>query len=459
MSLLQPTSPTASARIADYMDTYAWHELPAHIQAESQRALLNYLACTIGGAATPSMDAAVKGIATLDTAKDTPVAGRDERCGMSSAALLGALSASAHTFDDTHLATITHPTAPVASACLAASYRLSQIGRPVPGTRLLAAIAAGIELQCRLSNAIKAGGTAHMGWYITGLSGGVGTAIATGHLLELDHEAMVSAIGLAATQACGLRATHGSMAIAYVPGLAARSGIDAAFMAQGGFRCSPIALDGRNGLLDVLSGASDATAITESLGSRFELLNNAYKPYPCGIVIHPAIDGCLQLLLKHSIAAEDIDRIVLDTHPDAMKLCWRRLPETELEAQVSLFHWVAAAAVFGSAGLAQGALPAIQDSRVRALQERIEVNVRPELRDTQANVCMAMKDGGRFEINVIDAIGSTRNPMTNEQLAEKFRALANPVIGVDKQETVFATWANLPHENDAAAVLRNMALS
>ena len=454
-----PLPATAATQIADYMASYGWHQLPAHIQTESQRALLNYLGCTIGGAVTPSMDAAIRGMRLLDTAQDVPVAGRKESVGLSNAAVLGALSASAHTFDDTHLATITHPTAPVASACLAAAYRLSQSGQPVSGTRLLAAIAAGIELQCRLSNAIKSGGASHMGWYMTGLSGGVGTAIAIGHLLQLDPRAMISAIGLAATQACGLRATHGSMAIAYVPGLAARHGIDAAFLAQGGFECSSIALDGRNGLLDVLSSTSESEQITDSLGSRFELLNNAYKPYPCGIVIHPAIDGCLQLLREHPIAAEDIDRIVVDVHPDAMKLCWRRLPETELEAQVSLFHWVAAATVFRAAGLTEGALAAVRDSRVRALQERIEVNVLPALRDNQANVRMVMKDGSPLEVHIASAVGSIQNPMTTDHLAAKFRALADPVIGATKQQETFSAWAALPEEQDAAILLRRMALS
>ncbi len=456
-----PTTPmpTASTRIAEYMGMYSWGTLPAQIQSESQRALLNYLGCAIGGAATHSTDVAVRGVKLLDTAKDTPVAGRTERCGLSNAALLGALSASAHTFDDTHLATITHPTAPVASACLATAYRLSRSGRPVSGATLLAAIAAGIELQCRISNAIRAGGTADMGWYITGLSGGIGTAIAVGHLLGLDRDAFVSAIGLAATQACGLRATHGSMAIAYVPGLAARNGVDAAFLAHAGFKCSSIALDGRNGLLQVLASGADSAMITDRLGSHFELLNNAYKPYPCGIVIHPAIDGCLHLANQHPIASEEIDRIVVDVHPDAMALTWRRLPETELDAQVSLFHWVAAATVFRAAGLREGSLQAIQDARVRNLQDRIDVNIDPTLNENQGRVRIALKDGRSFKTEIKDAIGSISNPMTTETLIEKFRALANPVLGATRQEETLRLCMGMPNEADAAVLLISAASS
>ncbi|RTZ41550.1 MmgE/PrpD family protein [Candidimonas sp. SYP-B2681] len=456
-----PITPTitASIRIADFMETYSWEALPTRIQDESQRALLNYLACTIRGAITPSADAAVRGIKSLDTAADTPIAGRTEHCGLSNAALLGALNASAHTFDDTHLATITHPTAPVASACLATAHRLSRTKRPVTGTRLLAAIAAGIELQCRISNAIRSDGTADMGWYITGLSGGIGTAIAVGHLLGLDHESMVSAVGLAATQACGLRATHGSMAIAFVPAVASRNGVDAAFLAEAGLTCSPIAIDGRNGLLQVLSSGADSTMITEGLGSRFELLNNAYKPYPCGIVIHPSIDGCLQIVNEHPIVPEEIDRIAVDVHPDAMTLTWRRLPETELDAQVSLFHWIAAVTVFRAAGIPEGSLRAIEDTRVRDLQNRIDVNIDLTLGDNQARVSMIMKDGRRFSTEVENATGSISNPMTTDQLIEKFRTLADPVLGTARQHETLRLWTDLPQASDAANLLTSTALA
>ncbi len=440
--------------IADYMLSYDWNALPENIQKETKRALLNYLACAIGGAITPTMQAAVSGIKTLDSSDEIPIAGRTERCGISNAALLGAISASAHTFDDTHLATITHPTAPVASACLATAYRLSLVGQHVRGTDLLAAIAIGIEIQCRTSNVIRSGGTAHMGWYITGLSGGVGAAIAVGHLLKLDHEQFVSAIGLAGTQASGLRATHGSMAIAYVPGLAGRSGVDSAYLAKSGFNCSPIVLDGRNGLLEVLGSSGDPATIVQGLGERFELLNNAYKPYPCGIVIHPSIDGCIQLIRQHVIEPENIDQIFLDVHPDAMTLTWRKHPETELDAQVSLFHWVAATLVFKNAGIDEGKIEAVQDKRVRDLQNNIHVNTDKALRENQARVSVLLKDGRRLSTEVSNATGSITNPMTTEQLVQKFNTLARPVIGSEQSAIALERCLNIDQATNSAELLR-----
>src|SRR5690606_30973374 len=104
-------------------------------------------------------------------------------------------SSSAHTYDDTHLSTITHPTGPVASALLAVAGKLAGVGRPVTGRALLAALAVGMELECRTSCAISES-RASLGWYMTGLSGGIGAAAAVGRLLGLPHDRMVSAIGL-----------------------------------------------------------------------------------------------------------------------------------------------------------------------------------------------------------------------------------------------------------------------
>ena len=222
--------------MADYARSATWERFPESVRKQAARAWLNWVACAVGAARMPAVDAAVKG-ALMIAQGDVPILGRPERVGLSDAALLGSLSASAHTFDDTHLSTITHPTGPVASALLACAYRLGEVGLPVSGERLLNALAIGLELECRVSCALAAGNS-HPGWYMTGLSGGIGAAAAVGNLLGLSRDQMVSALGLAATQASGFRATHGSMAITFVPGIAARDGLVAAYMAAADFVCN-----------------------------------------------------------------------------------------------------------------------------------------------------------------------------------------------------------------------------
>ena len=115
----------------------------------------------------------------------------------------------------------------------------------------------------------------------TGLSGGIGAAAAAGRLIGLDHAQLVAALGLAATQLCGLRATHGSMAIAYVPGIAARNGLSAAYLAKAGFTCSDIAIDGRNGLFEVIAPGADVASVTKIfLCAVTEFLCNIQRQQP-----------------------------------------------------------------------------------------------------------------------------------------------------------------------------------
>lgn len=413
--------------VAEFVLGANWEGLPANVRRESARAWLNWVGCAVGGAVTPAMDAAVNGLLSMGGGQ-VPVLGRAERVAMVDSAFLGSLAASAQTYDDTHLATITHPTGPVASALLATAHQLESVGRPVNGDRLLAALAIGIEIECRVSCAIAAGG-GNFGWYMTGLSGGIGAAAAVGRILGLSHEQMVYALGLAASQASGLRAAHGSMAITFIPGTAARDGVVAAYLAAANYSCSDIAIDGKNGLLQVLTGATDGSLISDGLGARFEMLNNAYKPYPCGIVIHPAIDACLHLVREQGVDYRTIARVDLRVHPDALNLCWRKLPDNALDALVSLFHWVGAALVRGAAGVREGEIACVMDPAVRAIQAHSEAVADSTLANNQAVVRVTLADGTTHEWMTRNAIGSVTNPMTDAQLATKFRDLVLPILG------------------------------
>lgn len=438
--------------MADFVLQTQWASLPESVKREAARSWLNWVACTVGGASMPSVNAAVKGLLSMGGG-DVPVLGRVERMSLPDAALMGSLSAAAHTFDDTHLATITHPTGPVASALLACAYQLGEIDQPVCGERLLTALVIGIELECRVSCAIAQGG-ANQGWYMTGLSGGIGAAAAVGSLLRLNHQQLIYAMGLAAMQASGARATHGSMAITFVPGIAARDGIAAAYLAAADFSCSDIAIDGRNGLLQVLTSAHDSTLISAQLGTRYEMLNNAYKPYPCGIVIHPAIDACLYLSREHQLRHTDIERIELRVHPDALNLCWRKLPENVLDAQVSLFHWVSACLVFGRAGVPEGEIESVMHSDVRSLQLRTQALTDTTLGSNQALAIVYLHDGSKLERKTEDVTGSVTNPMTDSQLALKFLGLVSPILGQRRAQVLLDKCLNMHAVHGVAEILQ-----
>jgi len=436
--------------LADFVLGTRWMDLPDRMRCEAVRAFLNWVGCAVGGSNTSTVDAAIRGIAAFSAHGSTPVFGRAERFDAVHAAAINCLSSAAHTFDDTHLKTITHPTGPVAAAILALAD-----GRRTSGEDFLLALMLGMEIECRISTAITARtAQAHGGWYITGVSGGIGAAAAAGRLLGLDHDQLVSALGLAATQACGLRATHGSMAIALVPGLAARNGLTAAYLAAANFTCSDITIDGRNGLMQVIAPNADIDLLGLQLADRFEVLNNAYKPYPCGIVIHPTIDACLEIAMRHTPAPEAIEQVVLEVHPDALNLTWRKLPSTALDAQVSLYHWAAAALVYRQAGLAQGELPCVEDARVRALQRCTSAVASASLASDQARVKVRMRNGTVLSAEVAHATGSVDRPMTDQQLAEKFTMLAERALSRERTEQLLRACWQLDTLDDVGQIMR-----
>ena len=442
-------------QIADFVLATSWSTLPEIVREEARRAFLNWVACAVGGANTATAEIAIRAVSKMGGAGDTPLLGRPERFDMANAALLCCLNSAAQAFDDTHLKTITHPSGPVAAAALAALHCRSADGVRGSGEDLLLALVVGIEIECRLSNAIIADGAgADLGWYMTGISGGVGAAVAVGRLLGLDHGQLVSAIGLAAAQACGVRSTHGSMATAYVPAVACRNGLTAAYMAAAGFTCGEGAIDGNNGLLQVMSPNAAPDRIGAGLGRDFELMHNAYKPYPCGIVIHPAIDACLALAADPAFEPDLIERLDLRVHPDALNLTGRKLPDSALQAQISIYHWVATALVHRRAGIEESELPCIRDTRVRAIQEAVFPVAAALLASDQAEARLTMKDGRVLEVRIEHATGSAANPMTDRQLEGKFRALTSRVLDDEKVARLLAVCEAIDRVEDPLEVFR-----
>ncbi len=325
------------------------------------------------------------------------------------AALVNCLSSAVHAFDDTHLRTITHPTGSGRGRLPLQLHNR----RNVTGDEFYAALVLGMEIECRLSEALlSADNGASVGWYITGVTGGIGAAAAASRLLGLDAPAIASAIGIAAAQAGDSAATHGSMAMPMIPGFAARNGLSAALWAQAGMTCMPNAIEGANGLFDVLAPKADRLAASRDLGARYTMLENAYKPYPCGIVVHPVIDACLELRAAHTIDCNAIADVECRVHPVGKHLGDRKHPRTEFDAQVSMAYLTAVTLLTGEMTLEHLTPAWLANAAASQLQDRVSVTADPALARDQAVVVIAMKDGAKFEAKVEHARGSMDRPLT-----------------------------------------------
>jgi 2-methylcitrate dehydratase PrpD len=400
------------------------------VEHEAHRTFLNWVGCAIGASRHASVEAALAASRELGPSAQATVLGRDEQLDMASAALVNGIASHAFDFDDTHLKTIIHPASPVASAALALGEHLGMSGR-----QLVDALVLGADVACRIGNMIYPDHY-DRGWHITGTTGMLGAAAACARLLALDPDRTTMALGIAASQPTGVREQFGSMTKALHAGAAARVGLVSALLARRGYTASARAIEAARGLAQTYSTKCDWNEITDALGTRFEIAFNTYKPFACGVVIHPSIDGCVQLASAHALGAEEIDYVALKVHPLVLELTGRKAPRTGLEGKFSVYHACAAGIVFGQAGEPEFSDAVVARPDVIALRDRIRASVDDAIPEDAADVTIGCRDGRELHVFVAHAIGSLERPMSDADLQRKFHGLVDPVLGVARAEAL-----------------------
>jgi 2-methylcitrate dehydratase PrpD len=434
--------------LARYLVSSRPDHVPAEVRREATRSFLNWLGCAVGGSAHPTLDIALKALKPFAGAPQASVLGRADRLDIFHAALLNGISSHVFDFDDTHLKTIIHPAGPVASAILALAEH-----RPVNGRDFLHAFILGVEAECRIGNAVY---PAHydIGWHITGTAGVFGAAAAAGVLLGLDEQKMTWALGIAGTQSSGFREMFGTMCKSFHPGRAAQNGLTAAHLAKEGFTSSNRVLEAPRGFAHVMSTQRDFKQITENLGGSYEIALNTYKPFACGIVIHPSIDGCVQIRNECGVKAEDIASISLKVHPLVLELTGKKTPQTGLEGKFSVYHSCAAAIIYGRAGEEEYSDAVVRDPRIVALRDKVTAESDKSLHEDAAHLRVTLTDGRVIEKDIAHAIGSLERPMSDADLEAKFHHLADPVTGSRQATKLIKLARNIETLPDVAEIAR-----
>jgi 2-methylcitrate dehydratase PrpD len=437
-----------TAKLARYLVEARYADVPEPVRHQARRSLLNWMGCAVGGAQHPTLDRALAALGLFSGPAQATVLGRRDRLDILHAALMNGVASHVFDFDDTHLKTIIHPAGPVASAILALSEH-----RKLSGEALMLALVLGVEAECRIGNAVY---PAHydIGWHITGTAGVFGAAAAAGRLLGLDAQRMTWALGIAGTQSSGFREMFGTMCKSFHPGRSAQNGLAAAHLAAEGFTSSNRVLEAPRGFAHVMSTARDLSRITEGLGESFEIALNTYKPFACGIVIHPTIDGCIQLRSEHKVTGEEIDRIDLQVHPLVLELTGKRTPKVGLEGKFSVYHSAAVAIIHGRAGEQEYSDEAVRNPRVIRLRDSVEAVAQPGIREDEAHVSITLADGRVLNKHVAHAIGSLERPMSDAQLEEKFRGLAERVLGPERTRRLIQLCWEADQLKDAGELAR-----
>ncbi len=412
-----------TSELARFAVETQFRDLPAAVQHEARRALLNWVGCTFGGLPEGTARCAADALGRFSGPAQATAVGIG-KFDPFLAAMLNSIASAVNSYNDTHFATVAHPTSPVAAVILA----LAECDA-LDGESALLALALGNELQCRVGLMLVEP-PAHYedGLSMQGLAGTIGAAIAAGRIKKLSAEAMQRCIGLAANQVCGLREAHASMASAFTPGNAARAGLMAAVLAESGFGCSPEMLEGKKGFAVSYGSNAVVGAATRELGERWEFLSNAYKPYPSGFVIHPATDAAIDLARSPGHDATRIRHITLRANPLTVSLCDRPTPKGRRQAITSAQHWIAAALHFGRAGLPEGSDESVNHPAVLGLRARIRIEPDAAIGREACELILDLDDGSQRKATVNACRGSIGRPMTDPELIEKYRGQAELLL-------------------------------
>ena len=438
--------------LAKFLVTHKVADLPEAVRHEGARALLNWVGCAVGASPHATVKRALAALYEFSGPRDATILGRSERVDIFQAALLNGATSHTFDFDDTHMKTVIHPSGPVLSAILALAEHTKVSGRD-----FLHAFTLGVETECRIGNSIFPNHY-DAGWHITATAGVFGAAAAAGRLLKLNEQQMVWALGTAATHACGIRETFGSMAKPLHPGIAARNGLTSALLAKKNVTSAEQGIEGRRGFAAVASTKFDAAAITEGLGKSWEISSNSYKPYACGVVIHPAIDGCIQLRNAHKLKLDDIARIDLKVHPLVLELTGRREPKSGLEGKFSIYHSCAAAILLGEGGEAAYGDAIVRNPKVIRLRDQVTAVVQKGVSEDQVHITLTLKNGRVFEKTIEHCAGSVDNPMSDADLEAKFRAQCKGLLPAAQMDKLIGLCWNVGKLKNAAEIARAAAL-
>lgn len=388
--------------------------LPRGVRHAVRRATLDSLGVAIAGSRHRASGIVVESLPETSGPASATLIGFSRRADVVGATLANGVMAHVLDWDDTLLPARLHLSATLVPALLS-------IGETTDasGGDFMAAFAVGFEIQARLANAISPV-MPERGWHGTGVVGGIGVAAAVSRMLRLSAFEAAHAIGIAGTAAAGLTATFGTMAKALNLGRAGATGVHSAQLAALGFTSHPDLL-GAGGFLQMYDSAARMATLSERLGSGWAILDNGYKPYPCGVVAHASIDAVLELR-DAAPQSGSPTRFHLTVSPEAVRLMGNSRPSTGLEAKFSVAYVSVLAWLDGQVVPASFDDAAVADPDHQALLRIIEIEASDALAQDEAVCVIATSSGWTQTKRVTHARGTRARPLDDAELREKFRA-------------------------------------
>ena len=423
----------ATYLFAKNLTNIRYEDLPPEVVEATKKQVLDLLGVAVGGFSKPGPKELREIVRDWGGKEESSIIGCTQKVPAPNAAQVNATMAHALDYDDVHETAIMHSGVAIIPTCMAMAERKDKVS----GRELIASIALGVDMMCRLALATTPGTRPlNTGWHLTTLYGFLGAAGTAGRMLVLNEEKMVNALGIAYHQCCGNGqcVIDGALTKRMGPGFSVKGGITAALLAEKGVTGAKNCLEGEWGLYKLYHrGNYDAKVLTMDLGRSFEGINVAIKPYPCCRGIHPAIDAALALVDEYNIKAEDVQEITLSVseghyhllcEPEDAKL----KPRNPVDAQFSIPWGVATAIVRKGVTLEHFTEAAVKSQDILGVASKISIEQDTTLNRSDkiepTRVKITTKEGNAYSKEVEDPLGSLERPMSFDDCARKFRDCA-----------------------------------
>jgi len=425
----------------------AYEALPGPIRELARQCVLDYFGVALAGAGDELVGILADEMAAAGGVAEASLVGRAARLPVLSAALVNGAASHALDYDDVNLAMPGHPSVAILPALVALAE-----ARGASGRALIAAFVAGYETACRIGMALAPGHYGR-GFHATGTVGAFGAAAACAHLLGLDAEATARALGIAGTQAAGLKSQFGTMCKPFHAGKAAQNGLLAARLAARGFSSRADLVECDQGFASTHSrDFAPERALAEPPGG-FYLRANLFKYHAACYMTHGPIECARQIAAQ--AAPDDIAAITLSVNRGSARICNIASPADGLEAKFSLRQTVAMAlAGIDTARLDAYSTATATDPALVALRERVALDFRDDCAEAAAELAVTLRDGRTLRASHDAGIPSADIAEQGARLAGKFDALAIPVIGAARARELQAAIAGLDDLADTAALAR-----
>lgn len=378
------------------------------------------------------------------------IIGTKERAPFVYAALANGTSSHAIEMDDVNNEASLHPGVVVFPAAFGTSEMFGSDGKS-----FIEAVVLGYEVIIRLGKALGPENTYRRGFHPTAICGTFGSSVTASKLMGLNEEEMVSAMGIAGSQAAGSMEylAQGAWTKRFHAGWAAHSGMIAAQLARRGFQGPTSIIEGRDGFLHAYSNGADASKVLEGIGSGFEILRTSVKPHACCRYMQPPIDGVLKIVRENDLRPDQIGKVRLGILRAGAPLIAEPIenkyrPQSIVEAQFSMPFGAAVAVLYRKAGLGEFHLSKINSEKVKRMMRQVECMVDPDLDQTFpkqwcATAEIFTKDGKRYFTKIEYPKGDPENPLSWEELIKKFHDLSGRFMTKERRLKIVDQVKNL----------------